>query len=55
MLGGLTMCEFSVDDEVDRTWCDDWNGSVGEWVQNETMNAHAVCTTFCSGRLSAPA
>ena len=46
MLGGLTMCELSVDDgeqrsdEVGRNRIDDWNDRAEHWVQNEVMNDH---------------
>ena len=50
MLGGLTMCEFSVDGgeqeneqgEVDRNRCDDWNDRAEMWVQNEVTNGHKI-------------
>ena len=40
MLGGLTMCELSVNDGVDKTGCDDLSDGVVEWVLNEMMNAY---------------
>ena len=50
MLGGLTMCELSVDDreqqsgqyEVDRNRCDDWNDRAENWAQNEITNGHQI-------------
>ena len=32
------MCKISVNDEVDRTRGNDWNGKAEEWVQNKMMN-----------------
>ena len=48
MLGGLTMCEVSVDDgeqrseqnEGDRNRCDDRNNKAENWVQNEMTDGH---------------
>ena len=48
MLGGLTMCELSVDDgeqrseqnEVHRNRCDDWNDRAETWARNELTNGH---------------
>ena len=40
MLGGLTMCELSVNDGVDKTECDDRSNGVAEWVQNEMTDGH---------------
>ena len=48
MLGGLTMCEVSVDDgeqrseqnEGDTNRCDDRNDKAENWVQNEMTDGH---------------
>ena len=50
MLGGLTMCELSVDnegqqseqDDGDRTLCDGWNDKIENWVEKEMMNGHKI-------------
>ena len=50
MLGGLTMCELSVDDgeqqseqnEGDGDLCDYWNDRTEDWVQNEMANGHKI-------------
>ena len=46
MLDCLTMCELSVGDEeqqsekMTKRMCNDWNGKIENWVQNERTDCH---------------
>ena len=48
MLGGLTLCELSVDDEGQENWYDNWNNWDENWVQNEMPDGRRPCCQQCS-------